>query len=252
MVKKRNGLILACFIIYFVVLLGASLYSLVMSLKNLGFSEMFGSFNFNFCVYGMMLASIGLFVICFLFTIGKIISVGIEGSFKMLNITAGVLLISGMVNTPYSLDLVKFLAYFALLIGYLLKYLEVIAENEKMGSSIASYVYLVAFSMAIPVVYDSDAAGAHKGFYVIEALSTLFLIGIFTIMAIKLFGNRPLSVNNILFCILLLAVVIIDIIVATSTGNKINWFSFISACLAVIAYVAYRVLDKGERRAKII
>ena len=76
--------------------------------------------------------------------------------YRMLVITAGVLLLSGMVHTEHTVAPVQFGAYGALILAMVL---QTVLQVRSVGSAAShwfSLAYLVAFSMAIPVVYRSS------------------------------------------------------------------------------------------------
>lgn len=94
---------------------------------------------------------------------------GATPDYRMLVITAGVLLLSGMVHTEHTVAPVQFGAYGALILAMVL---QTVLQVRSVGSAAShwfSLAYLVAFSMAIPVVYRSSIPRAGL-FHVIEAV----------------------------------------------------------------------------------
>lgn len=255
MEKKRSALMLVSFLAYYVILFGERLYSLVMSFtdKNIGFKQMFLGATFNKYVYGMTLISLAIFLILFLRILGKLLSVGIVSSSGLLIFDAAVLLVAGMLHTDHTVTIIQFIAYIFLLIGCLSRFLEIMRQKEAYASTIASYVYFVAFSMAIPTVNKTASGNQNIMLYVVTALGSLGLILVFTIMMLFLFSEEKFKhVNNPIFFAAMVGVNAILALLSLKNTADLNWFALAFTGIAVIAYIVTLLLLAKDRRSKIL
>ena len=101
-----------------------------------------------------------------------------------------------------------------------------------------SLIYLILFSMAIPVMYHSEIEKAIL-FHVIEAVVSLALVAAFAVLMYKvLIGN---AVN--LFYVIPIAIAVIGdtIIVAMRWKEKVNGFVLIFLIAASVMWIAGRI-----------
>lgn len=101
-----------------------------------------------------------------------------------------------------------------------------------------SLIYLILFSMAIPVMYHSEIEKATL-FHVIEAVVSLALVAAFAVLMYKvLIGN---AVN--LFYVIPVAIAVIGdtIIVAMRWKEKVNGFVLIFLIAASVMWIAGRI-----------
>ena len=104
---------------------------------------------------------------------------GATPNYRVLVITAGVLLLSGMVHTEHTVAPLQFVAYGALILAMILQTVLQVKADGHAASYWLSLCYLVAFSMAIPVVYRATVS--HSGlFHVLEAVTAVALVVCFT------------------------------------------------------------------------
>ena len=100
-------------------------------------------------------------------------------------ITAGLLLIGGMAHTEFTLLGVQFVSYGFLLLSMLMRTIEagmLCRPGISRMRLAVSYLYIVCFSMAIPVVYSADLGDAETAFVVIEIVTALLLVAAFAYM----------------------------------------------------------------------
>ena len=231
-------------LIYFVILFTERLQSIIRSCldKNI---RLTGS-GFNAYVYIVTILSLTAFLILFfigngcyfksLFTRDATIHEQIN--YLMLSITAGVILIGGMVHTEYTIAPVQFISYGMLITALIIKTANmngVVSSNLLLWLSI---IYLIAFSMAIPVMYHSDIANAGI-FHAIEAVVALLLVAVFTyLMYLVLMGK---AVN--LFMIFPIAIAIIGdaVILAMRWKEKVNGFVLIFLVVSVILWIVGKI-----------
>ncbi len=158
--------------------------------------------------------------------------------YTRLSVTAGVLLLSGMVHTAYTVAPVQFAAYGMLIAAMILRTVETASGQDKVRVWY-SLAYLTAFSMAIPVMYRSFLP--HSGlFHVIEAMAAAVLVFFFTVMLRRVFLGRA---EDLLDKEPLLVAVAADaIILALRWQEKVNTFVLIFAALTLALFAAGKVL----------
>lgn len=257
MERKHNVLMFVSFLCYYVILFVERAYSLISSFTDntIGFSRMFlrGGI-FNKYVYGLTILCMFVSLIIALRILGKVIANGIGATSKLMIINSGILLVSGMLDSPHSIIIVQFIAYTFLFIGCLTKFIEIIHKKEATASTIASFVYFVAFAMAIPLVHKTDCLDGtgRKFYYVFEALVSGGLVVVFTIIMLFLFSEeRYRHVNNVIFFLLMLAGNALVIIQGLAIKDP-NFFPVIAAGVAAVAYLVTVLLLLRDKRAKII
>ena len=142
---------------YFLILFGERIQSLIRSFADKNIS-MWGN-GFSRYVNGVCILSLVVSVIL-LFTINRdflkaLLSDATPVNTKMICITIGVILVSGMVHTEYTIPGIQFASYGLLIAALVIKTAE---NNSTADDSILlwlSLVYLISFSMSIPVMYES-------------------------------------------------------------------------------------------------
>ena len=164
--------------------------------------------------------------------------------YTMLTVTAGVLLLSGMVHTEYTIAPVQFISYGMLIVAMILQ--TVVAGQEASHPFFLWYsvIYLTVFSMAIPVVYH--AAIPHAAlFHVMEAVVSIALVVAFTVMLRQVFtGNGE---NLLLWVPILIAAVGDALVLLLRWQEEINWFVLFFLVLAVILFIVGKILFRTVR-----
>lgn len=79
-------------------------------------------------------------------------------NYLMISITAGVLLLSGMVHTEYTIAPIQFVSYGMLIVAMIIRTVETSAQAENSFRTWYSLAYLILFAMAVPVVYETHIA----------------------------------------------------------------------------------------------
>ena len=184
MQRKHNVLMFASFVSYYLILFAERASSIIRSLTDpkIGFSKMFLGGIFNKYVYGLTIFCMFVSLIIALRILGSVLANGVGATSKLLIINSGILLVSGMLDTPYSITVIQFIAYIFLFIACLTKFIEIMQKKEAVASTIASFIYFIAFAMAIPVVHKSDSVLAGKKlYYIAEALASGGLVVTLTI-----------------------------------------------------------------------
>ncbi len=236
--EKRNHvlsyIINLCFFLYFIILIAERSISVTLSFIN-GvniFSDWFNGY-----VYMMVFLSIGSFIIFLIrkcrFEMVAIFVPSEETSFYNLCIASGILLLSGMVHTEYTIPVIQFIAYGILIIAILLR---TILSSENCSSRPLlwiSFVYLVCFSMAIPIMYRSNIEH-NLAFHIIEAAASFFLVIVFTFLMLRIFKGR---VNLFALFPIILATVFDAVLIVMRWNEEINWFLLIFISLSVLIFV---------------
>ena len=236
--------------VYFVILFVERLQSIIRSCldKNI---QLMGN-GFNAYVYIATILSLIAFV-CLLFIGNKYYikalftwdaAIHKQINYLMLSITAGVILIGGMVHTEYTIPPVQFTSYGMLIIALIMKTAAMNNEASSRPLMWLSLAYLIAFSMAIPVMYHSDIPNAGI-FHVIEAVVALLLVGVFTYLMYLVFIGRAVN----LFMLFPLVITIIgDVIILTMRWKeKANSFVLIFLTLSSILWVVGRIVSAMQK-----
>ena len=229
--------------LYFIILFAERVQSIVRSIRDKDV-KLFGS-GFNSYVYLAVFLSLAAFLVLLavgnasflksLFTMNMNVYRSID--YRMLSITAGVILVSGMVHTEY-IPGIQFASYGMLIAALVIKTACVNAQAEDHVLLWMSLIYLILFSMAIPVMYHSEIEKATL-FHVIEAVVSLALVAAFAVLMYKvLIGN---AVN--LFYVIPVAIAVIGdtIIVAMRWKEKVNGFVLIFLIAASVMWIAGRI-----------
>ncbi len=222
---------------YFLILFGERIQSLIRSFADKNLS-MWGD-GFSRYVNGICILSLAASVIL-LFTINRdflkaLLSDGTQVNAKMICITIGVILVSGMVHTEYTIPGIQFASY-----GFLIAALVIrTAKNNAMANDSIllwlSLVYLIFFSMAIPVVYKSHIEYAGL-FHIIEAVVSLVLVAAFAYMAYRVFNND--AVNLFMLLPIIIAVIGDVVILSLRWKEQVNTFVLIFIIASAVMWLA--------------
>lgn len=230
-----------CFLGYFLILFAERVQSLVRTFRQ----SPAGAFDSGFDIYvnGVALLSLTAALVLLLGfnrsfwpSLG---STGVLPDYTRLTVTAGVLLVSGMVHTEYTAAPVQFIAYGCLIAAMVLQTAVPSAGSAPAFMRWYSMVFLTVFSMAIPVMYRSGLPYARL-FHGIEAVVSLALVVCFTVMLHRLFtGNGG---DLLLWVPLLIAVLGDAILVILRWKESVNTFLLIFVSLTAVMFVAGRIL----------
>ena len=232
--KKINYFINLSFYLYFLVLLGERLGSVIASFVN---GVNIFSDAFSIAVYLTVFLSILGWLLYLIFkcrdNTKALFRFDDNIKYRDICIASGILLLSGMVHTEYTTSVVQFISYGILIIGILLKVIENHKSSDSKVSLWLSFIYLVSFSMAIPVMYRSYIEW-HTIFHIIESLAFIVLVGIFTMMLIYIFEGT----SNLFNPYSIIPVIVLDVpLIALRWNEEINWFVMIFASLSVLVFV---------------
>lgn len=159
--------------------------------------------------------------------------------YSMLAITAGVMLVSGMVHTEFTIAPLQFGAYGALIVAMILRTAETAPKAKSKLKLWYSLAFLTVFSMAIPVMYHSYIEHAVL-FHIIAAATALVLVFFFTLMMRRVFiGNAE---DLLLFVPTILMAALDSVVIIMRWNEEINMFALIFAALSVVMFIAGRVI----------
>ena len=159
--------------------------------------------------------------------------------YARLTLTAGVILLSGMMHTEFTIAPVQFVAYGALIIGMILQTVLNIKSGGNAFRHWFSLTYITAFSMAIPVMYRSNIRLSVL-FHVIEAVAAIVLVAFFTLALRRIFTGNA---NDLLSVIPFASMAVLDaVILALRWTEYVNTFVLIFAVLSAVLFAAGKVL----------
>ena len=243
--KIINYFINLCFILYFVILLVERILSVVLSLVN-GIN-MFSN-GFNAYTYSLVFVSIVGWLIYFIarcrLSIKGLFNKEVVYPFFDLCLASGILLLSGMVHTEYTIPVVQFISYGILIIGILLKV--ILLNNSSQNRTILwlSFSYLVAFSMAIPVMYRSMME-THVLFHILEAIISFGLVIAFTVLFAQLFNGK----ENLFYPLPIIVALFGDTaLIILRWKEEINYFVLIFISLSVVLFVVGYIISLKKKK----
>ena len=235
-----TSLISWCFLFYFVILFAERAQSLVRT-----FSSGESLFKSGFDTYVNLAAALSLLSAAILLAIGNasfwksLFTTSVLPDYKWLCLTAGVILVSGMVHTEFTVAPVQFISYGFLILAMILQ----TVLNVKAGGAAFrlwySLLYLTAFSMAIPVMYRSSIKDAAL-FHWLEAVAALVLVAFFTLMLFRVFSGGG---ENLLLWVPVIVMAGLDLVILTLRWKEeVNSFVLIFASAAAGLFLIGKLL----------
>lgn len=243
-----NYLINLSFFLYFAILLSERVISVVLSIVN-GVNLYANAFNAY--LYTLVFISIIGFIIYLLLKCrdnikGLFQKPNEKMKFAHLSIASGILLLSGMVHTEYTIPVIQFVSYGILIIGLLLQVIINISKGGNKTLHWLSFIYLVSFSMAIPVMYHSNIELATL-FHIAEAISSVLLVGIFTCFLLMLFAGK----DDLFIITPVLSMIVFDsALIVLRWKEEINYFVLIFASLSLVIFIIGFIYKKIKRNKK--
>lgn len=249
--------VLGLFIVYLIILFGERIQSLVRASKN---HVLMKDGLHRYMTILSMISMIGTILLIF---VQAGIRIGATSAFNnnmissedyqryvwiaiiLLYCPLGCLLLSGMVHTEYTIPGIQFGAYGALIGAMIVKVVLIVRYGpmtEHAYDGWMALIYVIAFSMAIPVVYPSEIEKKHL-FHVIECVVSAIMVVMFTAMLVFLFIGRFAWVFHPGF--ILFAIVGDIVILAMRWKETINWFVLIFLILSVLLWIAGMIAGVG-------
>ena len=239
------------FAVYFIVLTAERIQSIVRSVRDPSVL-LFGD-GFNCYTYLITFVSLAVSLIYLIVSNGNLFvgvftrSVRVHGSIQMgrLCIATGLILVSGMVHTEYTVAPIQFGAYGALIVAMIIQTAQKHRQSGKPVLLWLSVAFLTAFSMAIPVMYRSNIAYAGL-FHVLEAITALVLVAMFTGMLYKVFCK---DATNLFYFVPMLTVLVLDtVLIVMRSREEINWFVLVSLIATCVMFLIGRLWDRASSR----
>ena len=156
-----------------------------------------------------------------------------QNNFGRLSIAAGILLLGGMVHTEGTIPGIQFASYGMILVSMAIHTAQQVKANGGALKKWLSFAYIVAFSMAIPVVYHSHIALSWL-FIPLECVISAGMVVLFTIMLKKFYeGNGEDKFSLLPFLVMVFG----DFgVVYLRWNEEINFFVLIFASLAAVLW----------------
>lgn len=159
--------------------------------------------------------------------------------FPELAVAAGILLLGGMVHTDGSIPPLQFISYGMILISMAIHTLQNVKKSRNAEKKWLSFAYIVAYSMAIPVVYHTSIELDYL-FVPIECVVSAGMVAMFTIMLVRFYsGNGESNFSLLPFMIALIG----DFAVLyLRWDEEINVFVLIFLCVMTLLWFAGNVM----------
>ena len=236
--KGLNKPISWLFLLYFVILFAERAQSLFRAISQGG---LFPSAFDGFVNLTALLSLCAAVIMLALFNRGfrKALFSSAEPDWSALTVTSGVILVSGMVHTEFTMAPVQFASYGMLIAAMVLRAVQLSGTVASRFSLWYSLIYLTAFSMAIPVVYRSAIEQAAM-FHFVEADVMLMLVISFTVMLRRLFIRRG---EDLLMWLPFVLMALGDAAVLWMRwSEEVNSFVLIFAVLSALLFIAGKVI----------
>ncbi len=244
--KALHYLVNLSFFLYFVILIAERLISVIRTFAN-GFNP-YGD-AFDGYVYTVVFLSIAAFIVYLVLkckdNIKALAKPDEDLKYTDICIASGILLLSGMVHTAYTLSIMQFVSYGILIVGILLRAILNLSNSKDKPLLWLSFAYLVSFSMAIPVMYPSFIE-AHVFFHILEAAASILLVGIFTFLMIMIFEGMD---DLFLVWPIIIAIAFDVPLIAMRWAEEPNVFVMIFIILSTVLFGVgwgYKLLSKKK------
>lgn len=167
--------------------------------------------------------------------------------FSELAIAAGLLLLGGMVHTDGSIPVIQFISYGMLLISMALHTVQNVRKSGNALQKWLSFAYIVAYSMAIPVVYHTNIMLSYL-FVPIECVVSAGMVAMFTIMLTRFYsGNGEDSLSLLPFLVALFG----DYTIIYMRWNEeVNLFVLIFLCVTVALWFTGNIVCIKKKKRK--
>ena len=160
--------------------------------------------------------------------------------FGNLAIAAGILLFGGMVHTEGTIPPIQFASYGMILVSMAIHTSMSVKQGGKGLIKWLSFAYIVAFSMAIPVVYHTAIELAWL-FVPVEIIVSAGMVVLFTVMLRGFYlGDGEYKFSPLPFA----AAVIGDAaVLALRWSEEINFFVAIFICVTIVLFIAGKAVS---------
>ena len=244
----------AGFSLYFVILFVERLLALIFSVTRGDEYALTSGNYFNYLAYAVTAASLAagtalfirLFIGCGKSLREKKIPDLSERS-EDWSFASAILLFGGMMHTGLTLAGVQFASYGFLIAAMIVKCVEECLSGKDKFLTVVSTVYLILFSMSIPVCYMANVYTARStAFFVTEFVAVFALVPIFGVLLEKLMRTGKTSFSPVYPIVMTL---LSGAVVALGWTEKVNWFVLIFASLTLLCYLTFGIFAiRREKR----
>ncbi len=162
-------------------------------------------------------------------------------------IAAGLLLLGGMVHTVGTIPPIQFASYGMILISMAIHTALSVKEKKNAPYRWLSFGYILAYSMAIPVVYHT-AGELKMVFYPVEIITSAAMVVMFTIMLRRFYAES--AECRFAVCPVAFAVVMDAAVLALRWSEEINVFVLIFICVTVPLWIAGKAVSTRVKRVE--
>lgn len=162
------------------------------------------------------------------------------GDFLQPSIAAGILLVGGMVHSRSTVAPIQFVSYGFLLAAMGIYTAECVKAKGEGVLRWLSFAYITAFSMAIPVIYDTDCScNLCQAFSITQIYVSLGLVACFTVMLYRFFKDDGLSYFRIYEIVL--AGIGDGLVLFLRWHREINFFVLAAIVIAIMLWSAGKI-----------
>ena len=185
-----------------------------------------------------------LFTLILLFTVNRdflrsLFDSSVVPDYTKLSITAGVILLGGMVHTQNTIAPMQFAAYGMIIAAMFVRTAETAPAADSKFKLWYSVIYLTVFSMSIPVMYESHIEKATL-FHILSAVTAIVLVVCFTYMMRLVFIGEA---EDLLLIVPVLLMAVLDtVVIALRWNEDVNTFAMIFAIAAAAMFLIGKVL----------
>ncbi len=170
-----------------------------------------------------------------------------EKNYRTLAVAVGILLLGGMVHTPGSIPPMQFVSYGCILVSMAFRTAISVKKDGYADRKWLSFAYVLAYSMAIPVVYHTGIDLAFL-FIPIEIVVSLGMVILFTSMLVKFYsGDGESDFSLIPFLVGLFGDALV---LAMRWHEEINYFVLIFICAVTILWFTGTILGVNKQSKK--
>ena len=162
----------------------------------------------------------------------------------VLSFTAGTLLLGGMVHTEFTIAPMQFGAYGALIVAMILRTVELCGEREEKARLWYGLLFLITFSMAIPVMYHSYGSTATV-YHIFAAITAIVLVIEFTMLMSVIFTGEDADLLQ--YKTFILMVVLDTLVFALRWNEEVNTFALIFAIAAAVLFVIGKLIFREKK-----
>ena len=226
------------FILYFLILTAERIISLFSQVPFMFIGNLYEAFKGGLVILSL---AVGW---GYLFIKGRSIfklNVPKSGSdFLQPSVASGLLLVSGMVHSRGTITPIQFVSYGFLLAAMGIFTAECVKAKGESALRWLSFAYITAFSMAIPVMYDTTCScNLCNAFSVTQIFVSLGLVVCFTVMLYRFFKNDGLSYFRIYEIVI--ALIGDGVILFLRWHSEINFFVLGAIVTAAILWSAGKI-----------